>query len=514
MKNKKNKIILLIVAAAAVVLVGVLLLLIFLPNGSNGDATLDEGTKMSTSVDENGVHQAQVITNEKGEIDNNSYGTLVKYVPADINTIHLENNSGSIDVLSETPVNEAGETEATVYTVKGYEDFDLQAGTADEIAKAASQLDFTKVISVDGKNSSDYGFDKPAATVTVYYNDDTSAKIIVGDNAPQETGTYIKFGDSDTIYIVSTDTVAPFSYSFTDMVSLTINDSASDTDNSQAKKITLGGTHLDKEIVIEPNSDADISTSYVMTAPIKGYASETASSNVDGNIRGLFATKVKMVNPSDAQLKELGLDNPYATVKAEYPDTTVELIAAEPDSEGTVNMMVKGGKVVYQIGKDSVSWVEMTFDKMLSEYMLTPSMVSLSKMTVNDGKKDYEFVLSSTTNTDTDDDGKETTSTTTTVKCGSKEIDLGKFSTYFQNITLVTRADDKTESFSGNPVFSVKYEYASDKSSDTVSFYSTDNDRYLAVLNGSAIGHVYNSGIKSVVNQAAKVADNEQVDAL
>lgn len=514
MKNKKNKIILLIVAAAVAVLVGVLLLLIFLPKGSTGDATFDEGTNMSTSVDKNGVHQAQVITNDKGEIDNNSYGTLIEYVPADINTIHVENNSGTIEILSETPVNEAGETDATVYTVKGYENIDLQAGIADEIASAASQLDFTKVISVDGKNSSDYGFDNPVATVTVYYNDDTSAKIIVGGNAPQEAGTYIKFGDSDTIYIVSTTSVAPFSYSFTDMVSLTINDSASDTDNSQAKKITLGGTHLDKEIVLERNSDSDISSSYIITAPIEGYASETASSNVDGDIRGLYASKVKMVNPSDAQLKELGLDNPYAAVKAEYPDTTVELIAAAPDSEGTVNMMVKGGNIVYQIGKDSVTWVEMTFDEMLSEYMLSPSMVSLSKMTVNDGDKNYEFELSSTTNTDSDGDGQETTSTTTTVKCGGNEIDLGNFSTYFQNVTLITRADDKTESFSGSPVFSVKYEYASGNDSDTVSFYSTDSERYLAVVNGSAIGHVYKSGINSLKTQTSKIADNEQVDAL
>lgn len=514
MKNKKNKIILLIVAAAAIVLVGVLLLLIFLPNnGSTGDATYDEGTKLSTDVDENGVHQAQVATNANGEIDNNSYGTLIKYVPADISKIHVENNAGSFDVLSETPTNENGETDTTVYTIKGYEDFDLQSGIADEIASSAAQLDFSKVISLDGKNSSDYGFDKPTATVTVYYDDDTSAKIIVGANAPQDAGTYIKFGDSDTIYIVATDSVAPFSYGVTDLISLTINDSASDTESSQAKSITLGGTHLDKEIVIKPNTDTDISASYVMIQPIEGYASETASSNVEGDIRGLYATKVKMVNPSDAQLKELGLDKPYATVRAEYPDTTVELIAAKPDSEGTVNMMVKGGNVVYQIGKDSVTWVEVTLDDMLSEYMLTPSMTALSKVTVNDGKKDYEFVLSSTTNTDTDDDN-ETTTTTTTVKCGDEEIDLGKFTTFFQNVTLITRTDDKTESFSGNPVLSVKYEYASDRSSDTVSFYNTGNDRYLAVVNGNAIGHVYKAGVNSLVNQTSQVADNEQVDAL
>lgn len=513
MKNKKNKIILIIVAAAVVVLVGVLLLLIFLPQGEGGSATYDEGVKMSTEIDENGVHQVQIATNANGEIDNNSYGTLLKYYPADINKIHVENSKGTFDVISETPVNESGETDATVYTIKGYEDFDLQAGIADEIASAASQLDFSKVISLDGKNSSDYGFDKPTSTITVYFDDDTSAIIIIGDTAPQDAGVYIKFGNSDTVYFVTVDAVSAFSYGLTDMFSLTINDSASDTDNSQAKSITLGGTHLDKEIVIEPNTNSDISASYAMSAPVTGYASETASSNVEGDIRGLYATKVLMVNPSDAQLKELGLDNPYATIKAVYPDTTVELIAAKPDSEGTVNMMAKGGNVVYQIGKDSVTWVEVTFDEMLSEYMLSPSMVSLSKMTVNDGKKDYEFVLSSTTSTKTDDEGNETTSTTTMVKCGGKEIDLDKFSTYFQNITLTTRADGDTENFSGNPVLSVTYNFTSG-SSETVSFYSAGGERYIAVVNGKAVGHVYKSGINRIAGQTSQIAKNEQVDTL
>lgn len=513
MKNKKNKIILLIVAAAVVVLVGVLLLLIFLPkDGASGTATYDEGVKMSVNVDENGVHQAQIITNEKGEIDNNSYGTLLEYYPANINKIHVENSKGTFDVLSETPTNENGETEATIYTIKGYEDFDLQAGIADEIANAAAALDFTKVISLDGKNSSDYGFDKPTATITVYFDDDTSAVIIVGDNAPQDAGTYIKFGNSDTVYFVTVDSVSAFSYGLTDMFSLAINDSATDTNNSQAKSITLGGTHLDKEIVIEPNTNSDISASYAMSAPVEAYASEAASSNVEGDIRGLYATSVQMVNPSDAQLKELGLDNPYATVKAVYPDTTIELIAAKPDSEGTVSMMIKGGNIVYQIGKDSVTWVEVTFDEMLSEYMLSPSMVSLSKMTVNDGKKNYEFVLSSTTSTEKDEEDSETTSTTTTVKYGDKEIDLGNFSTYFQNVTLITRADGDTESFSGNPVLSVKYDFTSGDS-ETVSFYNTGNERYLAVVNGQAIGHVYKAGINKLVNQTSQIAGNEQVDA-
>ena len=52
-------------------------------------------------------------------------------------------------------------------------------------------------VSADGKNSSDFGFDDPQATVTITYEDETTAKIIVGDKAPTNAGIYIKGGDED-----------------------------------------------------------------------------------------------------------------------------------------------------------------------------------------------------------------------------------------------------------------------------------------------------------------------------
>ncbi len=512
-KNKINKKILIIVAVAAILLVGVMLLLIFLPSGSSGTATYDEGVDMTTSVDENGVHQAKIITNSKGEIDNNSFGTLLEYYPADISSIHIENRSGSFDVDSYTPVDEDGNSEATEYTLVGFEEFDLKTGAPDDIANDAAQLEFSTVVSLDGSDSSDFGFDDPVATVTVKYTDDTSAVIIVGGNAPQEAGTYVKFGDSDTVYFVEVDAVDSFSYSITDMISLTVNEAASDTDSNQASSITIGGSHVDSDITIVPNGDSNISASYEITSPSKGYASETASSNVEGDIRGLYAESVKMVNPSESQIKDLGLSSPYATVKAVYPDTTVELLASKPDSDGYVYLMVKGGKVVYTIASDKVTWATMTYDEMLNEYLVRPNMISLSGMTVNDGSKSYEFTLSSTTTTTTDDDGEETTSTTTTISYGDDEVELGYFTTYFQNISLITRADGDTESFSGNPVFSVTYNYSSG-GSNTVSFYDTGNSRYLAVLDGKAVGHVYNASIKKLIEQASKVAANEQVDSI
>lgn len=510
---KKNVKILIIVSVAAVLLVGLMLLLIFLPkDGSKDGATYDEGISMSTSTDENGVHQASINTDKNGNIENNSYGTLIDYVPADISLIHVENDLGTLEVTSYTPTDSKGESDATVYTIKGYEDFDLQPGIADSIANQTASLDFSKVMTLDKSKSSDYGFDKPRATVTVTYTDKTKAVIILGGEAPQGTGAYVKFGSSDTIYLVSVDSVSAYLYGINDYISLTINDSASNEDNGKASSITLSGSNFPDTIVLKPNNDGKNSASYVMTQPNNIYANENESSLVEGAIRGLYAESVKMVNPSSSQLSSLGLSSPYAEVSAVYPDTSVNILSSKPDGEGKVYVMEKGGKVVYVMASSNLPWVTTSYEKLVSEYVLNPKMNALSGMSVNDGKKTYDYTLSSKDVTTTDNNGNETTSTTTTVKCENKEIELSYFSTFYQNITLTELADAKTENISGNPVFSVTYKYSADGSSDSVSFYSASNSRYLAVVNGKAIGHVYPAGINKLIKQAEQIASNKQVD--
>lgn len=510
---KNNKKMLVIVLIAAVLLVGLMFFLIFFPDGeSSSENEVDNGVSMSVSTDDNAVHQAKINTDKDGNIINNSYGTLMEYTSSDISKIYIENSSGTMEINSNTPKDSNGEADTIEYKIVGYEDFDLQAGRPDDVASDAASIYFSKVITLDKSKSRDYGFDKPQATVTVTYTDKTKAIIIVGDDAPQETGTYIKFGSGDTIYLVETDAVDTFKFSLTDMISLTINSAASDEDNSQASSITLSGSNFTDTIEMIPNTSSNNSASYIIKKPSEGYASESESSSVDGAIRGLYAASVKTVNPSSKQLDSLGLSKPYAGVKAVYPDITVDLISSKPDSEGNVNIMERDGKVVYVMACENLPWITTSYDKLISEYVLNPEMTALSSMSVNNGKKTYEFKLSSKTTTTTDDSGNETTSTNTTVKYGKNEIDESYFSIFFRNATFIKRADFSDDSVSGSPLLTVEYTYSSDNSSDTVSFYATSGSRYLATVNGKTVGHVYKSNITKLIDQAAKIADNKEVD--
>ena len=495
MKKKRN---LIIVAVIAAVLVGVMLLLLFLPKscdpGSDSSAaTGDEAEVVQLSTDSKGVHQVKITDEKKASGgDAEVTGTLIEYTPAQLKKIHVENKQGSFDVTANTP-----EGEATVYTLVGYEDFNLQTGAPDSIANAAARLEFSMIAGLDD-GSSDFGFDDPRSVVTVEYTDGTKSVFTLGKDAPQDKGTYAKFGDSDEIFVVNSHTVAAFDFGVTDLISLTINNSAEDEENARASEININANG--ENIRLVPNTEGNLNGSYFLTEPVKVIAGESESSKIEGGIRGLYADKVVMVNPSSGQLANLGLSEPYASIEAVYPDVTVALSASKPDSEGKINLMVDGGKAVYTLSAEKAAWVTTSREKLKGDYVLSPKMTALKTMNINDTKLD----LSSRESTVTDDQGSETTTTVTTVFRGTEELQLENFSPFFDEAAMIALADDKAENPSGKAALTISYTYA-DGSSDKAEFYEVSDNRYVAVLNGKAIGHARKSDITRVLDDLKKL---------
>lgn len=493
--DKKSKALLIVIGVAIVLVIGMVVLLM-LPKGGDSaqdgsEATLDEGAPITLSTDAKGVHQAVIGRDSSGKISNNSYGTLMEYIPAQISQIHVENTQGTFDVKSYTP-----EGKATEYTLVGYEDFDLQSGAPDAIANAAASLDFTMIAGEDN-GGGEFGFDKPRSVVTVTYTDDTKAVITLGDDAPQGKGTYAKFGNGKDIYVVDTDTVKAFDYGVNDLISLIINNSADDAETAQAQEIDV--TANGSSFVLKPYTGEKFSASYYMTEPMTRYANEMESSRIEGGIRGLYATKVVMVNPSGGQLSDLGLSDPYATLNASYSDGDVSLRASKPDGDGNVNLMIGDRAVVYQLSADKVPWVTTDYNKLVSEYVLYPKMTALTGMEFNG----TEFTLRSRTSTTTDDQGSETTSTVTTVYRDGEEVQVENFSGFYDNVSLIELADAKEENPGGSAELRVVYTYE-DGDSDTVEFYAAGDSKYVAVVNGKIMGHARKSDVTRALDSLSQ----------
>ncbi len=485
-----------IIAGVAVVLVAAIIALLITMPSKSEEPEYDSGTPITLTIDEEGEHQANVLLNEKGKLDNNSYGTLIEYVPAQIAKIEVENAGGSFTVLSETPVTineETGqeESDATIYTLVGFDDSLVKTGAPDNIANDVAKMEFTSVADPAGEKGSDFGFDNPRATVKTTYTDDTTSTIIVGDAAPAEAGSYVMFGDSKVVYVVSNDAVDSLLYSVLDLITLNINDAASTTENAEFESLTLSGSAFESKIELRPNEDKAIDTTYKMIAPKKMFVSETEASNITGGIRGLHAEEAVCVNPSASQLSQYGLSSPYAQLSAVYPDTTVNLKASSPKDD--MVYLLADSNVVYKVKTSAVMWVYTSLDKLVPDTVIDPNFDSLSKIEVTDASGTYVFDVTTSSQSVSTTEGTEETVNTTTATYNGKKLDSDNFYVFYQNICSMQNAGNATQAGSGTPELTIRLSYSTGRATDTITIYPTGNTKYIAHLNGDVQSLVFKS---------------------
>ena len=520
-KKKNNHIKALVICiVAAVVLAGAGAVLLFMPQ-DNSSSDTSGSAAVKTEVGKDKVREVKIKTDSNGKIKENGSGELVGKVPADIKTINIKNNSGNYIINAYTPKKKTKETdpdtgkpkyktEATVYTLVGYEGFDLQAGIPDEIANACSTLSFKSVSAEDASsNLADFGMDKPRAVANITFTDGTKSVIKVGSDAAQKLGTYVMYGSGKTVYLCDTDTTSKLLYPINKYISTTINKSVTDENKTKFSSLSLSGSKFKNTITLKPNPDTKhFSSEYLITSPANTFADETEASTVSGAIRGLIAESVAAVK--NFSLSKYGLASPYAKLTAKYSDTTVSLLASKPDSKGNCYIMKQGGNVIYKIGRASIPWVDTSAEKLVTKYVFKPELSSLKQMSVTCGGKTYDFDIKTTVTKTTDDNGEETSSSDTKTKYNDIELDEGNFETFFSNANLLTKADKTANTAKGNPALVIKYTYESGRNPDTVSFYK-NGSKYIAVENSKPVGTVYSNYIEKLISQTPKVTADKEV---
>lgn len=512
----------LIVVICAIAAVGILIGVYFFVQNM---PSAPDSTSATYPTDENGEQYAVDLKGNKISAEKDGNGNiisagvveLIAKVPADVKTINVSNESGEFTIHAETPTsvatNESGEeevkTDATVYTLEGYEDADLKSGEPDAVASAAAAVTTTKIVDINGENPSEYGFDKPRANVKVTFTDNEEDTIKVGNKAPGEEGTYIQVNDDKAIYLVDNDSVSSFLLNPLALLDANITDSASSDENGEASKIIMGGSNFGgEEFVIVPNDDETNAAYYKITSPKKGFLSTDGYSAI-GGILSLSGEAVVAYHPTQQQLEEYGVAKPVTTISAEYADVTYNLSASAPNKDNLVYIFNSDKNIIYSIAATSVPWAEMTYEDMVSEYVLKPVKDMVSSVEITAGGKIYKFDMETKTNED--EDGNETTETT--VKYGDNVLDTSYYDVFFDNLINAQRGGKYEGSAESEAELTVKYNYSNGKESDTVSYFAGESRKYSYSVNGSNDGYVYNTYVSKIISDVKTISENKRVDA-
>ncbi len=496
---KKTTKTLIISILAVVVIVGAFLAVHFLvPTKTDSDSDNDSSTELLT---EDHYH-------------------LVGHIPAEIKQIEVENETGKYTLLSETPTYESDNddgttstyTDATVYTLVGYEDMELLTGSPDTLANDAASVTATKIVN-DGSAKSDFGFDDPRAVVKVSYTNGEAVTIRVGDDAPDNQGAYLMIDGDDNVYLVESDSVDGFLIGAMGMLTTEIGFAAKDDSGNVFSKMVFGGSIFDgEEVVLEYSDKEAFSESYVITSPDQTIANEETVTYMVNAVRNLTAEEVVAVNVDDDKIKEYGLDDPYATVEAEYPDLSVSYKATKPDEENKLYLLSDG--IIYKMDATAIPWVNYTYDQLIPSAVMSPSYSKVDKVTVEaDGEK-YEFELKRTTETSHDDDNDtDVERTTTTVKCNGKDVSEASFSAFYQNLTSAQRSGINDIPSDKKTVLKVTYEF-SDGTTGTAEYFEGENRKCPVLINGTLGSTAFESYVTKILSDVKIAAEGEIVESI
>ena len=448
-------------------------------------------------------------TSSDAEQSEHTHISLIAHDPADITKMEVKNEKGEFTLLAETPIanvtNSAGEssqvTESTIYTLVGYEDKEMLQGSPDMVATDAAAITAEKIVN-DGSAKSDFGFDEPRAVVKVEYKNGDKATVTVGDEAPDNRGTYLMVNDDKNVYLVSSDSTDGFLIGAMNMMSNDIGKAADDDDENRFRKMVIGGTHYGTDVEFGYADNDKYSETYMITSPDRLVADEETVTGMMNNIRSLTAYEVMAVDVDEATIKEYGLEEPYVTVNAEYPDLTVDYKASKPTTDGYFYLLTND--IIYKMTSDKAPWLLNNYESCISKNILNPKLESISSISVKGSGVDCKFEITAEAAEEGDIDR---TPEIKSVKLNGKDIDKDKFSSYVTELTSAQKCSGVVDKPSGKEsLLRIEYNFK-DGTQATADYFTAENRKCPVVINGTVALTAYESYVSKTIEETKKLSE-------
>ena len=213
------------------------------------------------------------------------------------------------------------------YTLKDDADFPLDQDRAKDIAAAVTSVSADRKVADTGADSSEYGLDSPLYTVTAKYSGGAEMTFRIGSYNRHTDSYYMSIAGEDTVYLVSKTMTSPIGYTMKDLI---VNETLTEPDEKFSALTVIkvafsDGTGFRYALVRDESGDDEDTwaLSLLDGTAIKGDFSKEAEALYDA----LFGYKptdwVAYGVKTDEQLKEYGLDAPYAEITIDYNDTVV-----------------------------------------------------------------------------------------------------------------------------------------------------------------------------------------------
>lgn len=467
-------------------------------SAETSQTTAENEVLLSLSVDEINIIQVQ---NPNGEF------TLIN-----------EGDGFVVEGLEEFPVSSLNINNLTAYFSNLTAERKLLNLTAAEEAETigssqegqdAPSYSVQTVTLIDGASESltQYGLDIPCYIIRIVTTEGAEEVLYLGDEAPNGSSIYAMYADG--VYLMSDDiveSVSKTSYSFLE------NQITEEEPEYDQAIITLSGSVRPSAITVEiqtmegeDNGETEeivVSSTekeYTMTTPIEQTISAASASQVTEGLFSLYANSIQAVYPSEDELINFGLDDPYSVISVQIDGVdSFTLTASAPDSNNYVYMMKDDAPMVYLVSASRLKWLKLQAEQLAQSVYQPASMEEVAELQVIGTNASYDFVV--------------THSDEITVSCNGTEIGSELFEELYQTITAIPPDQMSSKEPTLEAVLTMTVSYVdSTREDDVLILYPTGDGSAYISLNGEIRYTVDQDIVNQILDNCQNAVDGKEI---
>lgn len=297
---------------------------------------------------------------------------------ADTPGIHLHPNESG-EMLA------GGDDLRTLRLISGNGDFLISRGkdgllTVEHLSDLLLETDFLEIVwynalsfgytySLHSDTAPDlaaFGLDPAALTIECEYTDGSTCRLFVGSEVKGSPGIYyFRMEGREEIFLNEFDT----SFFQGDSYWLSDDIFGDDVDDVTIGSITLSGSAFTDKLTLERYSfddrtDPFYGSKYIITSPFRCTTDNYMTTLLTDELTEMVASEAVCAHPSDEQIKEYGLDKPYAVIAHQRNGKSHTLRIARADAS-TLYAMADGVDCIFMLDTGAFEMISALSDTAL-----------------------------------------------------------------------------------------------------------------------------------------------------
>lgn len=504
-KLSKTTLTVIVTAGVVLVLGGILLILMLTEPKEREENSSQQTSSGSSHIGENSANSENSSIAADKIDDEQEKLKITDKAGENVLTLEISNETGNFSFERQSRMVSKTAEDGTVTTTKQYfwtspqlKGINHNESSISAFMNSMASVTAYSVVEENAEKLDKYGLSQPLAAAKISFDDGTSKELCFGiKNPAAETYVYFCEKGSTKVMLAGYYNIGSVFYDVKDFVNLILTESYNANDPKELDFLKITRKDLEQPIEIEympplENDDEGYLSSFNthrITSPIAVEVDTVTGKTVCYGVYGLTASDCVYIDPTEQELNDTGLSDPFCTVSFSYGGKARVLLlgnkVSSVDSSELTSVtgyyaMFEGERQIFEISTSNAPWYDCNVGEIMSRRPVSPYIYTVDTLTVTTPEKEYVFKV----NGDADNHS---------FTYGEQELSDSSFKGFYQHLITAIGEELYFSEEKPAPYITVKFTYRSEyrktygRAEDIIEFYKSDDRKNIIAVNGDIL---------------------------